>query len=128
MSQACGSLWAAKLVCPESLIRSQYAARVSSISLADLVHANGLGSLFHSLTHLRMSVSRLMTLRCADLRSFRFVSSANHRSINRLLGVESGVVSCSVVRVRRCRWAWMPVMVREYRATPARARPRSILW
>jgi hypothetical protein len=50
------------------------------MSSADLVQMNGLGSLFHSLVHLRMSFSSSVTLRWADLRSFRFVSSANHRS------------------------------------------------
>ena len=41
---------------------------------------NGLGSLFHWLIHVRMSSSSSVTLRWADLRSLRFVSSANHRS------------------------------------------------
>ena len=41
---------------------------------------NGFGSLFHSLIHLRMSVSSSVTLRWADLRSLRLVSSANQRS------------------------------------------------
>jgi hypothetical protein len=50
---------------------------------------NGLGFLFHSLIHLRMSASSSVTLRCADLRSLRFVSSANQRSINRPWGIST---------------------------------------
>ena len=46
------------------------------MSSADFVQTNGLGSLFHSLIHLRMSSSSSVTLRWADLRSFLFVSSA----------------------------------------------------
>jgi hypothetical protein len=48
-------------------------------SAADLVQMNGLGFLFHSLIHLRISSSSSVTLRCADLRSLRLVSSANQR-------------------------------------------------
>ena len=62
------------------------------MSSADFVHANGLGSLFHSLIHLRMSSSSSVTLRWADLRSLRLVSSANQRSINRPWG-KSAVMS-----------------------------------
>src|SRR6185437_15947967 len=66
----------------------------SRISSALLVHTNGLGSLFHSLIHLRMSVSSSVTLRWADLRSLRFVSSANQRSTrlsqDELVGVKWG--------------------------------------
>lgn len=40
----------------------------------------GLGALFHSLIHLRISASRSVTLRWAERRSLRFVSSANQRS------------------------------------------------
>jgi hypothetical protein len=61
-------------------MRWQYPARVSRISSADLVHTNGLGFLFHSLIRRRMSASSSVTLRWADLRSLRLVSSANHRS------------------------------------------------
>ncbi len=50
------------------------------MSSADLVHTNGFGFLFHSLIHLRMSVSSSVTLRWADRRSLRLVSSANQRS------------------------------------------------
>ena len=50
------------------------------MSSADFVHVKGLGFLFHSLIHLRMPASSPVTLRWADLRSFRLVSSANHRS------------------------------------------------
>jgi hypothetical protein len=56
---------------------------------------NGLGSLFHSLIHLRMSFSSSVTLRCAERRSLRLVSSANQRSTrlshDELVGV-------------KCRW------------------------
>ena len=64
------------------------------ISSAVLVHAKGLGSAFHALIHLRMSASSSVTLRCADRRSFRFGSSANHRSTRfiheALVGVKRG--------------------------------------
>ena len=43
------------------------------MSSADLVQTNGLGSLFHSLIHLRMSVSSSVTLRWAERRSLRLV-------------------------------------------------------
>ena len=68
---------------PGPVIRWQYSARVSRISSADLVHVNGLGSLFHSLIHLRMSVSSWATLRWAERRSLRLVSAVNCASINR---------------------------------------------
>ena len=55
-------------------------ARVSRISSAVLVQTKGLGSLFHSLIHLRMSVSSSVTLRSTDLRSLRLVNSADQRS------------------------------------------------
>jgi|HubBroStandDraft_2_1064218.scaffolds.fasta_scaffold923617_1 hypothetical protein len=65
------------------------------MSSADLVQVNGLGFLFHSLIHLRISSSSSVTLRCADRRSLRLVSSANHRSTrlshDELVGV-------------KCRW------------------------
>ncbi len=54
-------------------MRYQSAQGVSRISSADLVQTNGFGFLFHSLIHLRMSVSSSVTLRW----SFRLVSSAN---------------------------------------------------
>jgi hypothetical protein len=54
---------------------------------------NGFGSLFHSLIHLRMSVSSSATLRWADLRSFWFVSSANQRS-TRFIQLELVGVKC----------------------------------
>jgi hypothetical protein len=44
-----------------------------------------------------MSFSSSVTLRCADPRSFRLVSSANHRSINRPWGAGSSVAACSGV-------------------------------
>jgi hypothetical protein len=50
------------------------------MSSAILVQTNGLGFLFHSLIHLRMSSSSSVTLRCAERRSLRLVSSANQRS------------------------------------------------
>ena len=50
------------------------------MSSAVLVQMNGLGFLFHSVIHLRMSFSSSVTLRCAERRSLRFVSSANQRS------------------------------------------------
>src|SRR5689334_10035054 len=81
------------LCCPEPVIRWQYSARVSRMSSADLVQANGLGSLFHSLIHLRMSASSSVTLRWADLRSLRLVSSANQRSA-RLSQLELVGVKC----------------------------------
>ena len=58
-----------------------------------LVQTNGLGLLFHSLIHLRMSVSSSVTLRWADRRSLRLVSSANHRS-TRLSQLELVGVKC----------------------------------
>ncbi len=58
-----------------------------------MVHTNGFGSLFHSLIHLRMSSSSSVTLRWADLRSLRFVSSANQRS-TRLSQLELVGVKC----------------------------------
>ena len=65
------------------------------MSSADLVQTNRLGFLFHSLIHLRMSPSSSVTLRCADRRSLRLVSSANQRSTrlsqDELVGV-------------KCRW------------------------
>jgi len=61
------------------------------MSSADLAQTNGLG---FSLTHLRMSDSSSVTLRCADLWSLRLVSSANHRSTrfshDELVGVKCG--------------------------------------
>jgi hypothetical protein len=50
------------------------------MSAADFVHVNGPAFLYHSLFHLRMSDSSSVTLRCADRRSFRPVSSANQRT------------------------------------------------
>jgi hypothetical protein len=47
----------------QPMMRWQQAARVSRISSAVLAHVNGLGSLFHSLVHLRMPVSSSVTLR-----------------------------------------------------------------
>ena len=76
-------------------MRWQYSATVSRMLSADLVHTNGLGSLFHSLIHLRMSSSSSVTLRWADLRSFLFVSSANHRS-TRLSYEELVGVKCTL--------------------------------
>ncbi len=69
--------------------------RVSRISSAVLVHTNGLGFLFHSLTHTRMSRSNSTTLRWADLRSLRLVSSTNQRSTRFSQDAEVGV---------KCRW------------------------
>ena len=63
------------------------------MSSADLVQANALGFLFHSLIHLRMSSSSSVTLRCADRRSLRLVSSANQRS-TRLSQLELVGVKC----------------------------------
>ena len=57
----------------------------SRMASADFVQMNGLGFLFHSLLHLRMSAFSSVTLRWADLRSFRFVSSAGQ-----VLGGEPG--------------------------------------
>ena len=74
-------------------MRWQYAARVSRISSADLVQTNGFGALFHSVIHLRMSVSSSVTLRWAERRSLRLVSSANHRS-TRLSQLELVGVKC----------------------------------
>ena len=62
---------------------------------ADLVQTNGLGSLFHSLIHLRMPASSSVTLRCADRRSLRFASSANQRSTGLSHELLAGV---------KCRW------------------------
>jgi hypothetical protein len=53
---------------------------VSRMSSAVLVQMNGLGLVFHSLIHLRTSASSSVTLRCAERRSLRLVSSANQRS------------------------------------------------
>jgi hypothetical protein len=50
------------------------------MSSAVFVQMNGLGSLFHSVIHRRMSSSSSVTLRCAERRSLRRVSSANYRS------------------------------------------------
>src|SRR6266705_2632864 len=47
----------------------------------------GLGSAFHSLVHALMSASSSVTLRCAERRSLRLVSSANQRSA-RLIQLE----------------------------------------
>ena len=76
------SIWAG-----ESTSVRAYFAKITSLSgegFEDLVGALGLherlGSLLHSLIHLRMSASNSVTLRCADLCSFRFVSSANQCS------------------------------------------------
>jgi tryptophan synthase alpha chain len=44
-----------------------------------LVHTNGFGALFHSLIHLRMSVSSLVTLRWAERRSLPVQESAPWR-------------------------------------------------
>ena len=52
---------------------------MSRIWSAVLVHTNGFGSLFHSLIQRRMSASSSVTLRWAERRSLRLVSSANHR-------------------------------------------------
>ena len=65
---------------PGPVIRWQYSAGVSRISPADLVHVNGLGSLFHSLIRLRMPVPSWATLRWAERRSLLLVTSANQRS------------------------------------------------
>lgn len=55
-----------RLVAARVPVRSAaVAARVVRISPAVLVHTNGLGSLFHSLTHPRTSRSSSTTLRCA---------------------------------------------------------------
>ena len=62
------------------------AARVSRISSALLVHTNGLGSLFHSLIHLRMPASRSVTLRWADLRSLRSGADSADQGVHRLAG------------------------------------------
>jgi hypothetical protein len=71
---------------------------VSRISSAVLVQRYGLGSLYQALIHLRMSASSSVTLRCADRRSLRLVSSANHRStrlIHELVGGLAGGVVVS---------------------------------
>lgn len=49
--------------------------------------------MFHSLIHLRMSAWSSVTLRRADLRSFRLVSSANQRSA-RFSQLELAGVKC----------------------------------
>ena len=51
--------------------------RISSVVV---VHTNGFGFRFHSLIHLPMSASSSLTRRCAERRSLRLVSTANHRS------------------------------------------------
>jgi hypothetical protein len=53
---------------------------VSKIWSAVLVQTNGLGLVFHSLIHLRMSASSSVMLWWALRRSLRLVSSANQRS------------------------------------------------
>jgi hypothetical protein len=68
---------------------------VSRMSSADFVQVNGLGSLFHSLIHLRMSASSSVTLRWAERRSLRLVSSANQRSARLSHDALVGV---------KCRW------------------------
>ena len=50
------------------------------MSSAGFVHTSGLGSLLHSLIHLRMPSSSSVTLRWADLRSLWLFSSANQCS------------------------------------------------
>ena len=57
------------------------------------------GVLFHSLIHRRMSASSSVTLRCAERRSLRVVSSANHLS-TRLSHEELVGVKCR--RKRGC--------------------------
>jgi hypothetical protein len=57
------------------------------------VHTNGLGSLFRSLIHWRMSVSSSVTLRWAERRSLRVVSSASQRPA-RLSQLELAGVKC----------------------------------
>ena len=68
---------------------------MSRISSAVLVHTNGFGSLFQALIHRRMSASSSVTLRCAERRSLRLVSSANHRSTRFIQEELVGV---------KCRW------------------------
>ncbi len=65
------------------------------MSSAVFVQTNGLGSLFHSLIQPRMSRSSATTLRWAERRSLRQVSSANQRSTRLSQDAEVGV---------KCRW------------------------
>jgi hypothetical protein len=60
-------------------MRPRQAAMVSRISSAVLVYTNGRELLFHPLIHLRMSAPSSVTLRWAERRSLRLVSSANQR-------------------------------------------------
>jgi hypothetical protein len=55
---------------------------------------NGFGSAFQALIHFRVSASSSVTLRCAERRSLRLASSANHRS-RRLIHDELVGVKCS---------------------------------
>jgi hypothetical protein len=73
----------------------QYAARVPRIWSAVLVQTKGLGSAFQALIQRRTSASSSRTLRWADRRSLRLVSSANQRSIRFSQELLVGV---------KCRW------------------------
>jgi hypothetical protein len=63
------------------------------MSSALLVQVNDLGAWLHSLVHLRMPASGPVTLRWAERRSLRLVSSANQRS-TRLSQLELAGVKC----------------------------------
>jgi hypothetical protein len=65
------------------------------MSSAVFVQMNGLGFVFHSLIQSRMSRSSSVTLRWAERRSLRQVSSANQRSTRLSQDAEAGV---------KCRW------------------------
>ena len=58
-------------------------------------HEGASGPRFHVLVQARMSASSSVTLRCAERRSFRLVSSANHRSTRFIHDELVGV---------KCRW------------------------
>ena len=94
----------------------QYSARDSRISSAVLIHTNGLWFLFHSVIHLRMSVSSSVTLRCAGAAQ---LAGAGRGAGEGGPAVQAGRCSAAVedrrasVRVRvacrrgaaRCSWA-----------------------
>jgi hypothetical protein len=67
----------------------------SKISSGVLVQVNGRGFLFQALVHCRRSASSAVTVRWAERRSLRLVSSANHRSTRLSQEALAGV---------KCRW------------------------
>ena len=67
-------------------MRWQYSATVSRTSPGDLAQMSGLGFLFHSLIHLRMSFWSSATLRWADRRSLRLWGSITGSGLDGLPG------------------------------------------